>query len=184
LVTIYNKGYVLRAEYRPWPYGKCPSGTLHGLNRWAKYLQQDKIKIAKRKMKVKSNLELIKSYFSLLENFSTDIDSFKKILHPRFKQKEFPNALSKNGQESNFDETMQRLAVGKNMLINQTYDIVKTYESNETHIIVEAIWSGKIRNEIGPFKAGQMLKAHFCIICEFENNKIVFQKNYDCFDPF
>lgn len=133
---------------------------------------------------MKSKLELIKLYFSLLENFSTDIASFKEILHPQFKQKEFPNALSKNGQESNFDETMQRLSVGNKMLVNQAYDIVKTYESNESHIIIEAVWSGTIRNNIGPFKAGQMLKAQFCIICEFENNKIISQKNYDCFDPF
>lgn len=109
---------------------------------------------------------------------------YKEILHEDFKQKEFPNVLNIKGHESNLTESIERLKIGKNILESQKYEILEVYDPNESHIIVEAKWSGIIKNEIGSFQAGQLIKANFCIICEFVNGKIISQKNYDSFEPF
>lgn len=131
---------------------------------------------------MENKLEIVKKYFNLLEEFSTEIEAFQEVLHDKFRQKEYPNALNKKGQESDFNQIIQRLESGKSMLSQQIYKIENVHESGPDTLIVESIWTGTFRNDIGAFKAGQNLKAFFCIICDFENGKIVSQRNYDCFE--
>lgn len=59
----------------------------------------------------------IEKYLMLLESFEVSQDAFVDLLHTEFIQYEFPNALNKNGQTSNYDELFKRMSIGKTILI-------------------------------------------------------------------
>jgi len=132
---------------------------------------------------MKTNLDIVKEYFGLLEAFSDERSAFERILHREFRQKEFPNILNKNGQESDFEDSLKRAGLGSKVLSKQTYEITHHIET-ESEIVVEALWRGRMAVDAGPLKANQEIKAQFCIVCEFKDGKIVRQRNYDCFYPF
>lgn len=132
---------------------------------------------------MKSKIELIQKYLSLLETFSDSQTSFDEILHPEFQQREYPNVLNKNGQLSDLADVVRRASAGKKMLSRQTYQILNSIEDGE-QIALEVQWIGTMAIDAGSFKSNQVLKANFCFICEFKDGKIHRQRNYDCFEPF
>lgn len=130
-----------------------------------------------------SRLDLIQRYFALLESFSANSADFEPFVHPEMVQEEFPNSLNRNGQRSDFADFMRRAALGKKTLSRQSYEITNVVESSE-QMVVETIWKGTLAITAGPFKAGQEIKARFCIVCEFKDGRLYRQRNYDCFEPF
>lgn len=128
-------------------------------------------------------LQMVKRYFSLLENFSTNPSDFSDILHPEFSQREFPNALNKNGQISDRADIFRRAELGKKMMRAQSFEISKIVEQTDS-AVVECLWNGTMAIDAGPLKNGQQLKAFFCIVLDFKDGKIHRQRNYDCFEPF
>ncbi len=129
------------------------------------------------------HIALVTRYFQLIESFSLDESEFSTILHPDFRQREFPNQLNKTGQESNREEIIKRAALGRTMLSAQKFDITNFFESGD-QMVVESAWSGTMARDAGPLKKGQELKAHFCIVLEFREGKLYRQRSYDCFEPF
>lgn len=130
-----------------------------------------------------SKTEKIVRFLKLIERFEDSEVMYSDLLHPEFSQIEYPNALNKNGQKSNYGEVFKRLSLGKAMLAKQSYKIESTLEQND-RAYIESIWSGTIAMDAGHFKRGQQLRAHLCMAFEFKDNRIYKQKNYDCFLPF
>ncbi|MGE4232604.1 MAG: nuclear transport factor 2 family protein [Bacteriovoracia bacterium] len=130
-----------------------------------------------------SKKDIIKRYLSLLESFNCEEKDFSAILDSTFVQVEYPNILNREGQKSNFSEILQRVALGKKMLSKQAYKVVNFIEQGN-QVVVEAEWSGTMAIDAGVLKAGSQMKAMFCFVCEFKEEKIVSQRNYDCFFPF
>lgn len=126
-------------------------------------------------------LALVHRYFQLLETFSTDPEEFYAVFHPQVIQTEYPNQLSKEVRQRNFESMLESLEVGKLILKSQHFSLLKTYESGET-MIVEAQWTGEIAVDAGHFRRGQILKAFICTILEFRDGKIYRQRNYDCYE--
>ncbi|TGL76323.1 nuclear transport factor 2 family protein [Leptospira yasudae] len=127
--------------------------------------------------------QTITTYLDLLSNFVVEPKDFESVLHPEILQTEYPNALTKKVTISNWDDLFRRMPAGKNLLKRQIFRMQTYLESGDT-AVVEADWEATIRADLGPFKADQNLKAYFCMIFEFKENKIHRQKNYDCFEPF
>ncbi len=130
-----------------------------------------------------TKIEMVKRYFSLIEQFSSNESEFTSILHPEFRQREFPNQLNKTGQESDLADLLKRAAMGRKMLSNQKFEITNSVEMGD-QVVVESLWSGSMAMDAGPLKAGQELKAQFCIVLEFKEGLLFRQRNYDCFEPF
>ncbi len=126
---------------------------------------------------------IVDRYLRLLEKFSSNPDDFRAILHPEFRQTEYPNALNPRGQESDLQDTLRRMALGGKILAHQTFKTVSSTESGG-RLVVEASWEGKMAIEAGPLKSGQLVRAHFCMVFELVDGKIHRQRNYDCFLPF
>lgn len=74
-------------------------------------------------------------------------------------------------------------AAGKGILASQNYEIKNSLECGD-QVVVEALWRGTMAVDVGSLKAHQELRAHFCIVLEFQNGKILRQRNYDCFEDF
>jgi len=98
-------------------------------------------------------------------------------------QIEYPNLLTKRIIERNLSEIKDASISGKKVISNQKYEIVKSFSIEDT-VIIEAIWSGKLSIPLGKLNAGDELKAYFAQFFEFKDNKIVKQRNYDCFENF
>ncbi|PJZ56622.1 nuclear transport factor 2 family protein [Leptospira barantonii] len=127
--------------------------------------------------------QIIETYLNLLSDFVIEREKFETILHPEIEQTEYPNALTKAVTVSDFEKLMLRMPAGKNLLKKQSFRVTGYIEKENT-AIVEADWEAIVKSDLGPFKADQFLKAYFCMIFEFKENKIFRQKNYDCFEPF
>jgi hypothetical protein len=98
-------------------------------------------------------------------------------------QIEYPNLLTKRIIKRNLSEIKDASISGKKVISNQKYEIVKSFSIEDT-VIIEAIWSGKLSIPLGKLNAGDELKAYFAQFFEFKDNKIVKQRNYDCFENF
>lgn len=99
------------------------------------------------------------------------------------KQIEYPNLLSKKVMERNLDDIKDASLRGLQVIKSQNYEIIKAHACGDT-VIIEAIWSGKLAIELGKLKAGDEMKAYFAQFFELRDNKIVNQRNYDCFENF
>lgn len=113
-----------------------------------------------------------KSGADLAVYFSKDIE-----------QIEFPNRLNPKGAKSDYSTMLERSEKGKKILIRQEYNIQKEYVSANT-VILEVNWIGVFSIPIGKVQPGQPLKANFALFMEFEDGKIIRQRNYDCFEEF
>lgn len=128
-------------------------------------------------------LETVKRFYELIESFSVTESDFKPLLHPDIEQTEYPNLITPGIVVSNYETLLQRIPNGKKLLKSQKYDIQRTYEAGET-LIAEVIWTAEVGADVGAFKAGQQLKAYFCCVFDFRDDRIYRQRNYDCFERF
>lgn len=130
----------------------------------------DLIAIAKQHLKDiedgKSGEELIAPYFS----------------HQAV-QVELPNKLNVNGGTSNYSDLIERSKKGKHIIVQQSYTVMNEFISGNT-VILEVLWKGVFTIPVGNTPPGGTIKAHFAMFMEFEEGKIVKQRNYDCFEPF
>ncbi|PSL49439.1 ketosteroid isomerase-like protein [Chitinophaga niastensis] len=126
-------------------------------------------------------LALVYRYFQLLESFSADPVEFASIFHPNIIQTEYPNQLSNDIKQRNFDIMLESMVTNKIILKSQHFSVLKVVEAGNT-LVVEAKWTGEIGVDAGRFRRGQVMKAFICTIIEFRDGKIYRQRNYDCYE--
>ncbi|HRH64709.1 MAG TPA: nuclear transport factor 2 family protein [Bacteroidia bacterium] len=102
---------------------------------------------------------------------------------PAVRQIEYPNMLNVHGGISDIKTIMDRADKGKQIVASQSYDIQREFVSGNT-VIFEVVWRGVFTLPVGKTPAGEEIKAFFALFMEFENGKIVVQRNYDCFAEF
>ena len=127
-------------------------------------------------------LAITKNYLKALEEGKT-ADELDVYYSESVEQIEYPNRLLPNGAKRNLNDLKDASLRGKNVLINQNYDIQKSYVFGNT-VILETIWTATIAVPLGQIPSGGQMKAYFAQFIEFENGKIVRQRTYDCFEPF
>lgn len=127
-------------------------------------------------------LSIVKKYLNAIEN-NKDVDEILGFYHPHIEQIEFPNLIVKNKTTRNLEEIKLAYQKGKQLLQKETYNIKHSY-SFENNIIIEAEWIGVLDIAVGNKKQGDMIKANFAQIYQFDQDKIIRQRNYDCFEPF
>ncbi|WP_151735276.1 nuclear transport factor 2 family protein [Paenibacillus tengchongensis] len=129
------------------------------------------------------NLDVVKEFFALTEQFVTEESRYAGIFHPDIKQTEYPNWLTATLTVSDWKVLFQRMPNGAKLLSSQSYDIQHAFET-ENAVITEVIWTAVVGADLGTFRAGQELKAYFCCVFEFRDGLIFRQRNYDCFERF
>lgn len=132
---------------------------------------------------VPMKLEIVKKYFALTERFVSEESEYADIFHPDIEQTEYPNGLTAQLTVSDRETLFRRMPNGAKLLASQNYDIQHAYEVEES-VITEVVWTAVVRADLGPFKAGQNLKAYFCCVFDFKDGLIYRQRNYDCFERF
>lgn len=99
------------------------------------------------------------------------------------KQIEYPNLLTKKVVERSLVDIKEASIRGLQVIKSQNFEIIKAHSCEDT-VIIEAIWTGILAISLGKLKAGDEMKAYFAQFFEFRNNKIIKQRNYDCFENF
>ena len=128
------------------------------------------------------NLEIAKRYIAALSS-GAGPEETTAFLAPDVVQEEFPNRLLPNGARRNLDDLKQARARGKALLSAERFDLLGAVASGD-RVALELAWSGTVRAEAGPFKAGQELRARFAIFLDFRDGQIVHMRNYDCFEAW
>jgi ketosteroid isomerase-like protein len=128
------------------------------------------------------NLRIAKEYIARLSNGGgpEELDSF---FAPDVVQEEFPNRLLPNGATRGLAAMKEGRARGLALLSAEHFELVNAVADHD-QVVMEIIWTGTVREARGPFAAGQKLRARFAVFLEFQDSRIVRQRNYDCFDPW
>ncbi|MCB0098230.1 MAG: nuclear transport factor 2 family protein [Caldilineaceae bacterium] len=129
-----------------------------------------------------TNLEIAKRYLAAIEQMG-DCAALKEFLAPHIVQTELPNRLVPSGATRDLSAMLDGCERGKMILSAQRYEIQKAYACDDT-VIMEVLWTGTMAVEAGTLPVGGEMKAHFALFMQFQDGKIVSQRNYDCFEPW
>lgn len=132
---------------------------------------------------MKTKIETVKAYFSLLEKFISETSAYASLLHPEMSATVFPNLITPQTVVHKLPEIGKGIEAGRGMLKEQYYEIGNTFEQGDA-LVVEAKWTGTMKISVGKLKENQLLIAHICFVFEFKEDKIFRQRNYDCYEPF
>ncbi|MCH2471184.1 MAG: nuclear transport factor 2 family protein [Gemmatimonadetes bacterium] len=56
--------------------------------------------------------------------------------------------------------------------------------ADDNTVVVEVEWSGTLGVSVGDLGSGTVMRARFAQFFEFQDGRIVAQRNYDCFYPW
>jgi hypothetical protein len=94
-----------------------------------------------------------------------------------------PNQLNVRGQQSDLEDILRRSVQGSKILRQQRYEIVSEL-AQENAVAMETRWTGVLAMAVGTMAPGTEMNASFAIFFQFQDGRIVSQRNYDCFDPW
>ena len=126
-------------------------------------------------------LTIVRKYFEAIE--SEDPEASLRFFAPDVVQEEYPNRLVPSGATRDLAALREGAHKGRKVVSAQRFEIVNALV-NESHVAVEAIWTGTLAISLGSIPAGGQMRARFGVFFEFRDGQILRQKNYDCFDPF
>jgi ketosteroid isomerase-like protein len=126
------------------------------------------------------NLDVVRRYFDAL---SRGDDVAATYYAPDVVQDEFSNRFMPNGARRDLAAIRDAAERGKQTMASQTFEVLNAFASGN-QVVAEARWSGTVRDDVGPLKAGTVMRARFAIFFELRDGLIVAQRNYDCFDPW
>jgi hypothetical protein len=93
-----------------------------------------------------------------------------------------PNRLDPAGSIRSRAEALADVERGRALLSGEEYGVVSTC-SQDAHVAIEVAWSGVLAVPLGTLPAGTVLRARCSMHFEVRDERIVAQRNYDCFAP-
>ena len=110
-------------------------------------------------------------------------DSLKAFYAPTVIQQEFPNRLMPNGASRDLAGILSAAESGQHVMGNHAYELLNIVVDGNS-VAVEFLWSATALIDLGMLPAGSVMKGRFASFLDFENELIVSQRSYDCFDPW
>jgi len=127
-------------------------------------------------------LERARAYLRALEA-GASFDELAEFFTPDCVQEEFPNRLVPNGARRTLDDLRAAAERGAGAVEEQRYEVENALADGD-RVALEVRWSARLRIPFGELAAGDTMRARFAVFLEFRDDRIVRQRNYDCFDPF
>jgi len=128
------------------------------------------------------NLDLARRYLAALER-GDDARAVGEFLNDEIVAQEFPNRLVATGQTRDRAEMLAGVERGRELMQSQCYDVLSAMAVGES-VALEVAWSGTLAVPFGPLAAGSTLRARVAIFLEFQDGRIIAQRNYDCYEPW
>ncbi len=128
------------------------------------------------------NLAVARSYLQAIERGATGAE-LGQFFASEVVFEVFPNRLQPKGNRQDLKGAMEEAERGKKSMAGQIYKIIQEMEDGE-RVAMEVEWIGTLAVPFGSVPAGGQMKAHFAVFLEFQEGRIVRQRNYDCFEPW
>lgn len=103
--------------------------------------------------------------------------------HDDVLQEELPNRLNPNGARRGLAELLAGAEKGRMIMRAQSWNPLHAVASGD-RVALEVEWTGTLAVPVGTLSAGGTMRARFAVFLEFQNGKIIRQRNYDCFEPW
>jgi ketosteroid isomerase-like protein len=94
---------------------------------------------------------------------------------------QLPNRIYAQGLRSSASQVPEAFEKGRKIFSHQSYEITNEVTTGNT---VEVLWTGTLAIPVGTLAAGSQMRCHSAMFLEFRDDKIVAQRNYDCFEPW
>lgn len=94
---------------------------------------------------------------------------------------EHPNLVKPTGGIAPLAKILAESAAGARLLASQRYD-VHSAVAQENLVIFRLTWTGVIAKEVGPYREGQVLKAHIAQFIETRDGRVASIETYDCYE--
>jgi hypothetical protein len=72
---------------------------------------------------------------------------------------------------------------GAGLLAQQRYELIDAV-AHDSLAILRLFWTGTIARDVGPFRAGQQLRAHIAQFVSTHEGRVSKIETYDCYEPF
>src|SRR5687767_1577829 len=96
---------------------------------------------------------------------------------------EKPNLIKPRGAPIARQQILTDSTAGAGLLAQQRYDLVDAVARDDLAIL-RLLWTGTIARDVGPFRAGQQLRAHIAQFVSTRDGRISKIETYDCYEPF
>ncbi len=118
-----------------------------------------------------------------LQAVASGATSFAEFLHPEVMFEELPNRVVPRGARSDLIAMQAAAERGQKLLRSQRYDVLSAVAEGE-RVVLEVAWEGILSVAFSSLKPGDALRARCAMVFEFRDDRIVAQRNYDCYEPF
>jgi ketosteroid isomerase-like protein len=128
-----------------------------------------------------SHLDKIRLYLKSIEIGNSAV--LRELFSPSATCEQLPNRIYPQGSRADVTKMDEAFAKGRKLLSTQSYEI-KNHVVEGNSVALEVLWTGKLSIAFGNLPAGHEMRAHSAMFFQFENGKIVSQRNYDCFEAW
>jgi len=128
------------------------------------------------------NLAQARRYLRAIEN-GAEFDKVQKFLAAGVVLETFPNRLLPLGSRDGLSGMRAAAERGKRVMASQRYEIKNELAIGD-QVALEVNWSGTLAVPYETIPIGGQMRARFAMFLEFQDGKIISQRNYDCFDPW
>ncbi len=125
------------------------------------------------------NIATTHAYLAALDAF--DPDATAQHLTPDVIQTDFPNLFTPTRKDRGLQDILTGAREAGYFLNAQRTEVTAMLARGE-EVAVEAIWTGVLKGEMGPLKAGDTLRIYMAFFFTFRDGKIAAQRTYNCVD--
>ena len=129
-----------------------------------------------------TNVDIALRYLQALEQGAVG-EALAAFFHPEVEQREYPNALYRNGQQRGLKGLLEGAERGQKLLASQRYAVRGTVAQGDS-VALEVDWTGTLAMPVAKLPAGATMRASLGMFLTFRDGRIVSQRNYDCYEPF
>ncbi|MFK4227810.1 nuclear transport factor 2 family protein [Streptomyces sp. NPDC019890] len=126
------------------------------------------------------NIDTAVRYHQAVSDFATG-EELAAFFHPDASHHELPNALFPDGNIRDLAGLCAAAEAGRTGLSAQSFEVVNALAVGD-QVALEVLWTGTTAAPMGDLPAGHTLRAHIATFLEFRDEKIIAQRNYDCYD--
>lgn len=129
-----------------------------------------------------ANVDTAVRYLKALEAGAVG-EALAAFFHPEVEQREYPNALYRNGQTRGLAGLLEGAERGQKLLSSQRYAVRSTVAQGDS-VALEVDWTGTLAVPVAKLPAGATMRAALGVFLTFRDGRILSQRNYDCYEPF
>lgn len=123
------------------------------------------------------NIDTTHAYLAAVDAF--DPDAAAQHLAPDVIQTEFPNIMTPARKQRSCENILTGTREAGYFLNAQRTEVTSMLACGD-EVIVEAVWTGVVKGDMGPLKAGDTLRIYVANFFTFRDGKIATQRTYNC----